>query len=172
MTLNMADRRMNQAEPLPKEFKRINGDIASLIALADSYIYGCTPQSSYVIETVERLTDAIRMRNGMLNAVYERATVHSRQDIDSFIQEHLSSSEEDTNDIMSFLGLRNKLEDSLLKHNGKEGALAGAFARTEKSYVHLNEAIYSMLETAQRHSEGVKPRQLSRSLDTFLEYLN
>ena len=158
--------------PLPTELAKINGDISYHIAHVDILIGTVLQTNESFIDAVKSLCDTVETRNLILNAVFESTTSASKMPIDDFVQLYLNSTEESENDISLLFGLRQKIEDDANKSDDLDESIAAVWARTTDAYIRLNQAAYSMLETAQRHSQGLRPREFTRGLDRILDGLN
>lgn len=168
--LRMANSGVN--DPLPVELAKINGDISYHIAYVDTLIGTVLQTNESFIDAVKSLCDTVETRNLILNAVFESTTSASKMPIDDFVQLYLNSTEESENDISLLFGLRQKIEDDANKSDDLDESIAAVWARTTDAYVRFNQAAYSMLETAQRHSQGLKPREFARGLDRILGSLD
>lgn len=159
-------------DPLPKELAQINLDLDYMIRLVDKDMGGYLPTATAMIDDVVALNALVQTRNLVLDAVYSKKGPHINDDIDHFVTRYMTSGEGVGNDISRLFGLRDKAEKIIARSNEDKGQLQGVFARTDQNYIRLNQAAYSMLETAQRHSQGLRPREFTRGLDRILDGLN
>lgn len=159
-------------DPLPNEIAKINGDIDYMLGYVKMEMCICLPTATKLIDGVVALTSLVETRNSVLNAVYACKSPHANMSIDDFIGHYMTSGEGAPNDITRLFALRDVAEGIVKRSNEDKGLVKPAFARTDQNYVRLNQAAYSMIETAQRHSTGLKPREFARGLENLLGSLD